>query len=227
VWSRLVPDSPLQTVALALVAAFFGGAVVWAAPTVLDRPPAEDSVEVGFLRDMFRHHEQAVSMSMDHIDGGSETGAGLFSREIVYFQSYEMGLMHGKVRDWGHDIQADRPAMEWMDMPSPAGDMPGMASEDELAALREAKDPESADALFFALMRDHHLGGVAMAEYAVEHSDDAWVRDLATRMANNQRAEVGELDRVRERLGLSASPAGYEPDPQVGEEHATHGDDGD
>lgn len=53
--------------------------------------------------------------------------------------------------------------------------------------------------LFFALMRDHHLGGMAMAEHAAATASDPWVRELAARMARNQRAEIAEMDGVRDR----------------------------
>lgn len=224
---RLVPTSVPQTLALALVFAFLGGAIVFFAGERSDRPPAGDSVEVGFLQDMLHHHQQAVELSLAQLDAGSPGGAGAFAREILYFQSYEIGLMDRQLRQWGYSID-ERPdrAMTWMGMGTELDEMPGMASADELDALRDADDPELADALFFALMRDHHLGGIAMAEHAAEDASDPFVRLLATSMADNQRSEVREMDAVRERAGLPASPPGHEPDPRVTGsmgEHADHG----
>ncbi len=213
---RLVPRSLTETVALALVFAFLGGALVFFVTERSDRPPAADSVDVGFLQDMIQHHQQAVVISLGQVDNGSTGGAGVFAREILYFQSYEIGSMDRQLRDWGYSID-QRPdhAMTWMGMSTDPDAMPGMASPDELAALRSADDPELADALFYALMRDHHRGGMAMAEHAAETASDPWVRELAARMARNQRAEVAEMDGVRDRDGLPARPPGYEPDPSV------------
>lgn len=212
----LVPGSLLQTVALVVVFAFLGGAVVFFATERADDPPGENSVDVGFLQDMIHHHQQAVTLSLGQVDNGSTGGAGLFAREILYFQSYEIGLMDRQLREWGYSID-QRPdvAMTWMGMGTDPDAMPGMASAEELGALDGADSTEQADALFYALMRDHHLGGIAMAEYAAEVADDEWIRELAARMAKNQRAEIAEMDMVRDRDGLTADPAGYEPDPRV------------
>lgn len=223
--NRLVPASGFQTFALAIVFAFLGGAVVFFVGERSDRPPGTGSVDVGFLQDMIHHHQQAVVLSLGQIDAGSAGGAGIFAREIVYFQSYEIGLMDRQLREWGFSID-ERPeqAMTWMGMDKDPDAMPGMASADELEALRNADDPEAADALFFALMRDHHLGGIAMAEHAAEEASDPWVRELAARMARNQRSEIAEMDGVRDRDGLPADPVGYEPDARVAGPTAEHDD---
>lgn len=221
---RLVPSSLAQTLALALVFAFLGGAIVFFAAERSDRPPSADSADVGFLQDMLHHHQQAVELSLAQLDTGSPGGAGAFAREILYFQSYEIGLMDRQLREWGYSL-GDRPeqAMTWMGMGTDLDEMPGMASADELDYLREADDRRQADALFFALMRDHHLGGIAMAEHAAEEASDPWVRSLATRMASNQRSEVTEMDGVRERSELPAAPPGYQPDPRVTGSMDDHG----
>lgn len=220
--------SVVRAIAIAVVCAFLGGAIVYFVTERSDRTPGADSVDVGFLQDMIHHHQQAVVMSMAQVEAGSEGGAGLFAREILYFQSYEVGLMDGRLQAWGFAMGA-RPdeAMAWMGMPMDPDDMPGMASPDELDALHAATDPREVDALFFALMRDHHLGGIQMANYAAEHASDQWVRELADRMARLQTSEIAEMDSVRERDGITAEPDGYEPDPRVLEpmDHGHHGDD--
>jgi uncharacterized protein (DUF305 family) len=224
--SALVPGTVTQTVALAVVFAFLGAAVAFFVSERSDRAPSADSVDVGFLQDMLHHHQQAVVLSQIQVDEGAKGGAGVFAREILFFQSYEIGLMDRQLDAWGYAIdQRPSEAMGWMGMSVDPDAMPGMASLDELDAMRDAGDPELVDALFFALMRDHHLGGMAMASHAAEEASDRWVRELATRMARNQRAEVAEMDAARERAGLPADPPGYEPDPRVAEggSHADHG----
>jgi uncharacterized protein (DUF305 family) len=89
--------------------------------------------------------------------------------------------------------------------------MPGMAHTSEVAAFRDAHGRD-ADALFLALMPDHHLGGVAMAEAATESATDAWVADTAAWMAGVQRSEIAEMEFTRNALGLSAQPHGFTSD---------------
>lgn len=47
-----------------------------------------------------------------------------------------------------------------------------------------------------------------MADYAAKNAKSAWVRELASRMARNQRIEINELEQARIRTGLPANPPG-------------------
>ncbi len=57
-------------------------------------------------------------------------------------------------------------------------------------------------------MQQHHRGAVQMADYAAKNAKSAWVRELASRMARNQRIEINELEQARIRTGLPANPPG-------------------
>ena len=94
----------------------------------------------------------------------------------------------------------------------PIGRMPGLASDAEME-LMETRTGRDADALFVALMHDHHRGGIHMARYAAEHASTDFVRDLADRMAAAQSLEIDEMRFARDRLGLPERPAGYVADP--------------
>lgn len=210
---RLAPRSWLSLVSLTLAFAFLGAAVTYFVTERSDAPPGPSSADVGFLQDMMSHHQQALALSTSELLNGEAPEVLLFAREILQQQSYEMGLMDRQLDEWGFSTQ-ERPAraMEWMDMPVAPEEMPGMASDDELAALGDAEGTR-ADALFLALMQDHHRGGVAMAEAAAEQASDPWVRELAERFARNQAMEIAEMTAARERAGLPAQPDGYEPGP--------------
>ena len=52
-------------------------------------------------------------------------------------------------------------------------------------------------------MGEHHLGGVHMAEYAAEHGSDPQIRELAARMARNQRIEAKEYEAQLQRLAAA------------------------
>ena len=206
-----LPRTWLQLVAGVAAMLFLGGSIAYFAVSTADRPPAKSSVDVGFLYDMIAHHEQALQMANAEIVNGTTPSIQVFAREILLFQAYEIGLMDRKLDEWGY--QRENPpqlAMTWMGMPVAHDDMPGMASAEEMDRLSEATGTDT-DALFIALMKDHHAGGVHMAEYAAEHADDPFVRDLAARMARNQGVEIGELDAARERARLSPAPTGHEP----------------
>jgi uncharacterized protein (DUF305 family) len=171
-----------------------------------DTGPPGNEVDVGFLEDMTSHHDQAVQLALIELARGSDRTAREFAQEVILFQRYELGRFRNFQEERGvgnPEYSLDRETMAWMGMPTPLADMPGMASVEEIAALEAAEGIE-ADRLFLALMRDHHLGGVHMAEYAADHAADPAIREMAEVMARNQLLEVNEYDDLLRRL----SPAG-------------------
>lgn len=211
-WTSSVLPRTTTQVVIGVVALMFlagaGGYFIGVGDGGLDAPAA-DSAEVGFLYDMSAHHQQAVVLSNIELANGSDPAVKSFAQEILASQSYEIGLMQMRLGDWGYD-PADPPAeaMTWMGMGMPVESMPGMADAAELAAFRDAEGPE-ADALFIALMTDHHRGGVAMAEAAAAQAGDEWVVDTGHKMAVIQTSEIVEMNVVRDSLGLDPEPAGF------------------
>ncbi|HUR73230.1 MAG TPA: DUF305 domain-containing protein, partial [Sporichthya sp.] len=67
--------------------------------------------------------------------------------------------------------------------------MPGMATMDEINALRTAKG-EAMDRMFLQLMLRHHEGGHGMLADAAAHAGIEAVRALAARTAFHQREET-------------------------------------
>jgi len=163
-----------------------------------------DDIEVGFLQDMYDHHEQAVRMALlvqAKDDVSPITRA--FANDVVASQRYEMGLMEGLLLADGESKgEPGREVMAWMDMGTPLAEMPGLASQSELNALAAANGAE-ADAQFFRLMVEHHRGGLHMAEYVLAHRDDGPVHDLAERIVFSQKKEIAEMARAQAQLGLS------------------------
>ncbi|MFP3902295.1 MAG: DUF305 domain-containing protein [Acidimicrobiia bacterium] len=190
----------VQALVLSAAVAFVGFAV--GLVVARDRPPGPSSVDVGYTQDMIHHHDQAVQMAMLALDDVESPVVRSFVREVLVFQSYELGLMDQQLADWGTSRQqrSDQ-AMEWMGMPVPLEDMPGLLSEQEMDAIAAAEGAEL-DALFLDLMAEHHRGGLHMAEYAAREADDEDVRALATRIVRNQAGEINEYRSVAEDEGL-------------------------
>jgi uncharacterized protein (DUF305 family) len=220
--SRFFPRTRAGWIASIAALMYFAGAMGYILGIRTDSPPGRDSVDVGFLQDMISHHEQAIEMSNIELAEGSVPDVEAFAREILTFQAYEIGVMETKLAEW--DLApADRPevAMAWMDSPVPVDQMPGLASPDEMDRLNLAEG-NAVDALFVRLMQDHHRGGVHMADHAAEATSDPAVRELAARMARNQRIEIAELEAARERAMLAPTPEGYIP-AVIPSGHDNHG----
>lgn len=182
-------------------------ALTAAAVILLLRPafPGDTSVDAGFARDMSVHHAQAVEMA-DSVRGRTDNlDVQLMAREIPLVQQGQIGQMSGWLDVWGLPATSSRPAMAWMGMPT-EGLMPGMATRDELVELGQLEGA-AADERFLQLMIAHHEGGVAMAEATVAAEVTPQVRQLATVIADSQRAEVETMRSLLAQIpGAEQSP---------------------
>jgi uncharacterized protein (DUF305 family) len=195
---------PLWWVALIGSFAFVVGAVGYAIGVRSSESDDQlSAVDVGFLQDMFDHHDQAIRLSLLELADGSDATARHFAQEVIIFQRREIGIMEQLLDQGGHGRGGtDRLVMTWMGEPTPLRQMPGLATEAQLDALETASGAD-ADRLFLQLMRAHHEGGIHMAQFAASSGSNQRVRDLAARMAEYQRIEVNEYDQLMQRLGFA------------------------
>lgn len=202
-----------RALVLAAAVAFLAGVIGWQIGGRDDDP--FNQADVGFMQDMVVHHDQAVQMSkmLLYKDGIDRDLQG-FAEEFLADQRFEQGIFNALLTRFGYPVtNPDETAMGWIDgVPVPAQEMAGMATPEQMEALDHAEGVE-AEALFIALMSEHHLGGLHMSDYEVRKGQDAQVRNLARNMLKNQRDEVMDLSRARKRLGLPI-PDGFE-DPTL------------
>jgi uncharacterized protein (DUF305 family) len=187
-----------RVIALAAVMIFVGFGVGYA--VTAPRHPGAHSVDVGFLQDMRFHHDQAVGLALILLQkptDGANLNLRVVAQEILLDQQLESGMMVDILGSWGRDSARDEtiPAMQWMRLPVPQDQMPGIATPAQIAQLKAAKGAE-ADKLFAALMTAHHLGGIHMADYAAQHASSVGVRRLAHAMVQNQESDIQELARL-------------------------------
>ncbi|WP_433297407.1 DUF305 domain-containing protein [Actinoplanes sp. CA-030573] len=191
-------------VAAALVAGLLlGGALGVLVPRL--STPGDDSVEAGFLRDMSTHHAQAVEMSMiAHADSANPEIVTL-SGDIALTQHGQIGYMQAWLRDWNLSPTSSQEPMAWM--PDSAGSvvnglMPGMATPEQLATLRKATGKDL-DVQYLTLMRQHHLGGIHMAQEAIKLSDNKDIDWLAGTMVTAQQGEITLIDNLLKKIQAS------------------------
>ena len=206
----------LRLVALALVAA--GAIRLGVLITEGDRPPADDSADVGFARDMIQHHGQAVELAGLLRDRTEDPELRTLALDISLTQQAQIGMMQGWLRLWDRRPTAIGSAMAWMGHPM-TGPMPGMATDEDIERLTEL-DGRAAEVLFLQLMIRHHQGGVLMAEAATELADVPQVQTLADTIATSQTAEIDYLERLLADRGSRAegeAPAMATVDPEDGD----------
>lgn len=158
--------------------------------------PGNDSVEAGFARDMTTHHSQAVTMGLRAFEAATNGEVRQLGVDIAASQQGDIGVMQTWLRSWNLDPTRSGPPMAWMpdgpSMVSADGLMPGMATRDEMDQLETTTGVEL-DILFLELMRDHHLGGVHMADALLDAGGNDEVRAVAQTMKNTQQTELGTI----------------------------------
>lgn len=189
-WHRSMLN--LCVLALALVVLAGGIGFVIGNNSAIDDPNATD---IGFLQDMRYHHEQAVEMALLYLNTpDSDPSLRTIAREIIVGQQLEIGRMIQLLRDFGEsEVNTDDIAMSWMGETVALDRMPGLATDADLARLRDSSGRE-ADEFFVTLMNAHHQGGIHMAEHTAEHAAVDEVATMAASMAKHQREEIAEMN---------------------------------
>lgn len=158
---------------------------------------ASSPTDIGFCSDMITHHVQALAMCQRVL--GRDTGDSVqaAAAEVLQTQAIEVGMMRAWLADWGESTSQPITAMGWMGMNDGAGIptamMPGLATADQMRSLSLAVGMAQGK-LWLELMRAHHVGGVAMAEAAVELATADKVRRLADTQAKVQTFEISQYD---------------------------------
>jgi uncharacterized protein (DUF305 family) len=212
-WIR--PVLAVVAVAGLLLLGAAGGLLAGGVPGSATRAvPATDSVDVGFSQDMTVHHQQAVTMASWERDHTTDPVLHQLAADIETTQTAQIGRMQGWLELWGAPALPIGGHMAWMTelshnhtpaAPAGAATMPGMASDDELAALRAATGPQL-DVQFLQLMLRHHLGGADMLSYAAERAAVPQVRNLAAQMLRSQTSESDYLRQLLTERGGQPLP---------------------
>jgi uncharacterized protein (DUF305 family) len=199
---------------LVVVATLAVGALIGA---LLARQPAitaasDGSVDAGFARDMAAHHAQAVELAVLVRDRSTDEEVRTVALDILLTQQNQIGQMAGWLSTWGLPAAASAPPMAWMtgdhghataaasDDATGYAAMPGWVARGDLVRLTDATGTD-ADRLFLQLMIPHHVGGVEMAEYAVEHAQRPQVVALAENIVRSQDRELVALQAMLDARG--------------------------
>lgn len=194
-----------------------GGGTAVALRIGQDDPPATDSVDAGFARDMSVHHLQGVEMANLALGRGEDPEVRQLAFDIASTQTNQVGRMQGWLNLWDLPVTGGE-SMAWMDestgheMAMGSGTatadrlMPGMATEEELAQLRALAGAEF-DVRFLQLMIRHHQGATDMAVYAADNAAVPAVRALARSIAETQAAEVATMTAMLAARGSAPLPA--------------------
>ncbi|MFF8278950.1 DUF305 domain-containing protein [Streptomyces lateritius] len=145
-----------------------------------DRPNAADFT---YAQMMIVHHEQALTMAALVPQRAGSAQVKKLAERIAAAQQPEIDAMEGWLKSNGGPREQSGHEHH---------PMPGMASEEQLAALGKAKG-RAFDTLFLKLMIAHHEGAVTMAAEVLGQGNNVLVEEMANDVIAQQTAEINRM----------------------------------
>ncbi|WP_432040469.1 DUF305 domain-containing protein [Streptomyces cucumeris] len=154
-----------------------------------DSPNAADR---SYVRMMIEHHRQALVMTALAPDRAGSDRLRRLAERIAAGQGPEIDAMKGWLKTDG----GGRPGEHGEHgKHGEHGAMPGMATPEELDALRAAKGA-AFDRLFLRLMIAHHRGAVSMATDVLAKGNNVRVEEMAGDVIAQQSSEIRRMRRL-------------------------------
>ena len=145
--------------------------------------------DVKFMQGMIGHHAQAVEMVALINDRTNNESLKMLGLRIKVSQDDEMNMMRTWLETRGEKVPGPHAHHE------PGGFMPGMLTDEEMAALAAAKGKEF-DRLFLQGMIKHHGGAITMVEDLFKTpgaGQDGEIFAFASDVDSDQRMEIDRM----------------------------------
>jgi uncharacterized protein (DUF305 family) len=164
-----------------------GPAATSAAAAAVDKNDAD----IAFVRGMIPHHSQAVDMAKLAADRASNAQVQAIASRVEQAQGPEIEQMRGFLSAWG-ETESEAGAMGGMGHGSMEDGSMGMMADEQMKQLEDAKGAEF-DRMFLQMMVEHHTGAVRMAEGELADGQNRDAKNLARKIAGDQKAEIAEM----------------------------------
>lgn len=158
--------------------------------------------DVDFMTGMIPHHAQAVIMAGWAPSHGARKDVAILCERILVGQTDEIRSMQQWLKDRGQPVPDGKATRMRMKMNGVEHDMlmPGMLTDEEMAALDKARGPEF-DRLFLTGMIKHHQGAIDMVNdlfKAYGAAQDDTIYKFASDVFADQSIEIGVMNRMLE-----------------------------
>lgn len=135
---------------------------------------------------MVPHHEGAVDMAQVALKRAEHPEIANLAEEIISAQRSEMELF-GKIREREYGSAESKMEMNEQNMRAM-----GMSEPEKLA------NAEPFDKAFIDEMIPHHESAIAMAEVALQNTDDSEIRGIAGDIVSAQQREIEQMKQWRQ-----------------------------
>jgi uncharacterized protein (DUF305 family) len=158
--------------------------------------------DVDFMQGMVPHHAQAIEMSVLAIPNGARYDVRRLAERIIISQRDEIRMMRRWLTTRNQEAPDSTATRHKMRMNGTVHEMlmPGMLSDEEMAALAKAKGA-AFDRLYLEGMIRHHRGAIDMVETLFSHGDaahDDTVFRFASDVIADQSAEITRMTQMLE-----------------------------
>jgi len=174
---------------------------IYATPAGLGQFPYSDA-DVAFMSGMIPHHAQAVVMAGWAPTHGARKDIAILCERMVVGQRDEIALLQQWLRERGLPVPDATSTRHRMTMNGMEHDMlmPGMLTDEEMAALNRARGPEF-DRLFLEGMIKHHQGAIDMVDVLLKSygaAQDETVFKFANDVQADQSIEINVMQKMLE-----------------------------
>jgi uncharacterized protein (DUF305 family) len=143
-------------------------------------PPG--AADIRFVQMMIPHHAQALEMAALVPDRAAGDKVKALADRIDVAQTGEIARMRSWLREHGQSAHHGHGASS----------MPGMATRQQMAQLKEAAGKDF-DRLFLTLMITHHEGALTMAKEELSKGSDVLIQEMAQEVIAGQTAEINRM----------------------------------
>ena len=163
--------------------------------------PPLSAKDVEFMQGMIMHHGQAVEMTALINERSTNKDLRLLGARISHSQAEEMKYMERWLKLRGQSTSMPMPSMQHMpgmDMSQHHMLMPGMLTQEQMDALKNAKGAEF-DRLFLTGMIQHHTGALTMVDELFKTAgagQDSELFNFATDVDSGQQAEIRIMENM-------------------------------
>lgn len=173
---------------------------VYQTPPGLGQFPYSDA-DIEFMSGMIPHHAQAVIMAGWAPARGARKDVAILCERIVVGQADEIAMMQQWLRDRGQvvpDAKATKHKMKMSNDVEHEMLMPGMMTDEQMAALDKARGPEF-DRLFLEGMIRHHQGAIDMVDVLFKSygaAQDETIYKFASDVYADQSTEIARMEKM-------------------------------
>jgi uncharacterized protein (DUF305 family) len=146
-----------------------------------------NAADVTYVQNMIVHHRQAVDMALLAPNRAASAKLKNLADRIQDVQGPEIQYMSTWLREQEQAVP---------DHHGRHDGMPGMATPEQLEALKAARGKEF-DRMFLQLMIEHHLGAIEMSKQVLTGGAHIKIEELASDVSVEQAAEIRRMQEMQ------------------------------